>query len=78
MKTILTFLARLFRVPLVPRPDQQYIDAAKEHILHVAGQNEPGEWKQRQVRRALQNTFKTAKGRDLNLAIEIAVQECLG
>lgn len=77
MRTFLLWLARLFNIPLVLRPDEAYILAAKEHILHVENQQVPWERKQRQVQRALSNTFKNTPLRDLNLALEIAVQECL-
>lgn len=63
-------------VVLVARPDERYIHSAHEFVRHVDKQPEPWEWKQRQALRALINRFPDAKVRDLNLAVEIAVQEC--
>ena len=74
--SVLLRLATLCGAKVVARPSQDFIDAAHEFAAHVESQNEPWEWKQRQVLRALRGRFKTAKIRDLNLAIEIAVQEC--
>lgn len=58
------------------RPLEEYIDVAKGHVKHVGASSETWEWKQRQCIRAMMNRFPDARIRDLNLAIEIAVQEC--
>lgn len=57
------------------RPRDDYIVTAHEFVAHCDAQNEPWEWKQRQALRAMRQRYPKAKIRDLNLAIEIAVQE---
>ncbi len=79
MKTLQSFflwLAKKCGAVFVVRPDEAYIKAAKGHVAHVSPSSETWEWKHRQCIRALINGFPNAKLRDLNLAIEIAVQEC--
>lgn len=80
MKKILqrfaVWLAKRLGVVLVARPTEAYLAAAREFTQHVNDSNEPWEWKHRQCIRAMLNRFPNSRVRDLNLAIEIAVQEC--
>lgn len=76
IKRFAIWLARWAGAVLVERPAADVMAAAHEFAKHVASQKEPWEWKQRQVLRAMRNRFPKIPVRDLNLAIEIAVQEC--
>lgn len=70
------WLARKCGARFAPYPNAEYMTAAKSFVEHVDASTEPWEWKQRQCIRAMMNRFPGAKICDLNLAIEIAVQEC--
>lgn len=70
------WLAKKCGAQLAVRPNEEYIEVAKGHVAHVSPSSETWEWKQRQCIRALMNRYPEARVRDLNLAIEIAVQEC--
>ena len=81
MKNLLSklgiWLARKGGVILIVRPRAELIAVASDFVRHVESAPNGWEWKQRQCIRAMMNRFPKERIRTLNLAIEIAVQECL-
>lgn len=75
MKKLALWIAAKCGAQFAHRPEQAIIDSAHEFAAHVDHQREPWEWKHRQALRALMNRYPHNKIRDLNLAIEIAIQE---
>lgn len=62
----------------VSRPNSVLVDQATEFYHQMKDKPEGWEWKQKQAIRGMINSFPWEPIRNLNLAIEIAVQECSG
>lgn len=73
---LVTFFIQSGQVKMVIAPSNHILEKAREFCSQVEHAEEPWEWKQKQVIRALMNTFPSEKVSILNLAIEVVMQEC--